>query len=128
MKHKILLFAALLIGGTALTGCDNDDDTPNDYYIRYTAKADIGEAVTISYTDEKGENRYHQSTCTDGQVQYTIGPVGKGFNAKLSAYYTDKGGPVHSLYIEAARQSGVFVTKCATSTDGSYYNISWKTE
>ena len=55
MKLKILLFATLLIGGTTLAGCDNDDDTPNDYYIHYTAKADIGEAVTISYTDENGK-------------------------------------------------------------------------
>ena len=108
MKNPII--PILFIAWLMLTGCNHDDEPIADYYVRYTAIALPNTDVSMSFSTEPGKHKMIQTSMPDGKFQYSVGPVNKGFKAKLVVSY-DAGGPVGFLSIEVAKGSEPFVLK-----------------
>ena len=109
-KMKNIITPLLFIAWLMLTGCNHEDEPITDYYVRYTAIAAPNTDVRMSFTTEPGESKLIQTSMPDGKFQYSVGPVKKGFEAKLVVSY-DAGGAVDFLTIEVAQGSEPFVLK-----------------
>ncbi len=117
MKRIYLIFTTLMITTLAsllLTGCSKDDEPAQDYYVRYTAIARPNTQVNMNFTKENGKNTLIQAAMPDGKFQYSVGPVKKGFEARLVVSYSE-GGSVDYLSIEVAQGAEPFVLKKHTS-------------
>lgn len=117
----LLLTATLL---TAISCSSNDDEPSPSYYVRYTAFSDPGREVSLYYRNADNDFTVIRTASPDGRFEYAAGPVSSGFDASVTASYTD-GGAVRFLSIEVARQSEPFVLKRSSS---NAFNISYTVE
>ncbi len=104
------MFCFFCIACLFVTGCEEDDDM-EEYYVRYTAVAQPGRSVHMSFTNETGKTTSIRATMSDGKFQYAVGPVRRGFEAHLYVEYEEDGGPVDFISVEVAEEDRPFVLK-----------------
>ena len=120
MKRLFILLSIIL-----LCACEKDDNgyantnnTPqpsvpkDEYYIRYSCSTGgyPHSTVTMTYTEASGQTSSKMGKIVKGLSQ-TIGPVGYGFTAKVSA-------SVSIIRIECCKNNGPFMEKVSTNSGG----------
>lgn len=115
------------VGCFLAAGC-GDDEGEQDYYVRYTAAAEPGEGIDVTYVDEKGENRRVQTVAPGGEWQCVVGVVRKGFKAHVLASYVNGDGAVRSLRIEVCRGAEPFAVKAIAPMESSYFALTYVVE
>lgn len=113
MRKLILGF--FCIACFLVTSCQDDD--MEEYYVRYTAIAEPGREVHVSFANETGKTTSIHAAMPDGKFQYAVGPVRRGFKAHLSASYEEVGGAVDFLSVEVAEEDRPFVLKKSYSNN-----------
>lgn len=85
----------------------------DEYYIKYSCSTGgyPHTTVTMTYTDATGKTVTQSGRIVKGLSQ-TIGPVGYGFNAKVSA-------SVNIINIECCKNNGPFMVKNSTTNGTS---------
>ena len=115
MKKILIILSIIFL--CACEKCDyisTENPTPeskDEYYIRYTCRTggNAYSTVTMRYIEANGQWVTKTGKYTTGVTQ-TIGPVKKGFTAKMSS-------DVKTNTIECCKNNGPFMLK---SENGSY--------
>lgn len=120
MKQLFILLSIMFLYACEKCDCgsiNNNSYQPqapkDEYYIKYSCSTGgyPHSTVTMSYTDSTGETVSKSGRIVKGLSQ-TIGPVGYGFNAKVSA-------SVNYITIECCKNNGPFMVKNSTTEGGS---------
>lgn len=118
MKQLLILLSIIVFSACEKCDCgsftDNSIQPPapkDEYYIKYSCSTGGYPHTTVSmaYTDATGETVTKSGRIVKGLSQ-TIGPVGYGFHAKVSA-------SVSIITIQCSKNNGPFMVKNST-TDG----------
>lgn len=108
MKERLLGIIMLILMAPLFFACGDDDDTVEEYYVRYSMGIKPGDDVFMSLLEADGE-KIVQQVSYEPTVSYTVGPVYKGFEASLSAS-VNGGHAAEYLQIEISRDNSPFVT------------------
>ena len=85
-----LILALIVTFGIVNFGCDNKND--DEYYVKYVIQSSSGKYISSRYAQINSENNTEISfTFRNSPWEMTIGPVKKGFNAKLKAGFNSAG-------------------------------------
>lgn len=87
-----LILGFIVTFGVVNFGCDSDSKNDDEYYVKYVIQSNSGGYISSRYAQINSENNTEISfTFSNSPWETTIGPVKKGFNAKLKAGFNSHG-------------------------------------
>lgn len=81
---KLLLRLMVLAMMAVVTTSCGDDETEQDYYVRYVVSVKPGQTISIGYTAPGGTRYTGDIICGTGDWNVTVGPVKSGFEATIT--------------------------------------------